>query len=281
MSTYSITNPSEQALRLLITAGGGEETLLLQSAEHELRTQVSLEPSGAKLVASLHIGDRTETMVLQANDPANANHIAGYLEALANGTAETAKAPLSSHSSELAHCRICGGEALAVDYMGKHDVWLNRVFCRYNQCQAVDGYESPQAAHASWNRLQAEQPAPAAEQAQDMVNHPPHYNGHPSGVECIQVTERLPFNLGNAFKYVFRHKAKNGREDLQKAHWYLKREIEREHRPGISVHDLQAANSLARAIATHEPYPTGAALVAIANDEPAEALNWVERLLAA
>ena len=55
MSTYSITNPSEQALRLLITAGGGEETLLLQSAEQELRAQVSLEAAGAKLVASLHI----------------------------------------------------------------------------------------------------------------------------------------------------------------------------------------------------------------------------------
>lgn len=90
MSIYSITQPSEQALRLLLNAGGGEETLLLQRPENSLRAQVLLEQAGSKLAASIHIGDRTETMLLQANDPANANHIADYIEALANGNAETA-----------------------------------------------------------------------------------------------------------------------------------------------------------------------------------------------
>lgn len=281
MSVYSITHASEQALRLLLKAGGGEETLLLQRAATTLLAHAQLEPCGAKLVATLRIADRTETMVLQSDDPANANQIADYLEALANGTAETAKPASYSQTLALAPCRICSGEALAVDYMGEHDVWLNRVFCRYNNCHEVDGYESLQAAKLRWNELQAEQPPAQPAARPDMVNHPPHYNEHPSGIECIRVTERLPFNLGNAFKYVFRHKAKNGREDLQKAHWYLKRELERDHRPGIAVYDLQEANGLARAIAAHEPYPAGAALVAIANDEPAEALSWVERLLAA
>ena len=35
----------------------------------------------------------------------------------------------------------------------------------------------------------------------DMVNFPPHYNEHPSGIECIQITEHMGFNLGNAVKY--------------------------------------------------------------------------------
>ena len=61
----------------------------------------------------------------------------------------------------------------------------------------------------------------------DMVNHPQHYTKHPSGVECITVTEHFNFNLGNAIKYIWRHNNKNGLEDLKKAQWYLNREIER------------------------------------------------------
>lgn len=42
--------------------------------------------------------------------------------------------------------------------------------------------------------------------------------------ECIEFAQYLNFNLGNAFKYIWRHKEKNGREDLEKAMWYLKRQ---------------------------------------------------------
>jgi hypothetical protein len=62
---------------------------------------------------------------------------------------------------------------------------------------------------------------------QERVNHPPHYNSHPSGVECIQVVEWCSFNIGNAIKYLWRHEHKNGVEDLHKAVWYIQREIER------------------------------------------------------
>ena len=61
----------------------------------------------------------------------------------------------------------------------------------------------------------------------DNVNHPKHYNSHPSGVECITVTEHLTFNVGNAVKYLWRADHKNGLEDLRKAAWYVNREIER------------------------------------------------------
>lgn len=62
----------------------------------------------------------------------------------------------------------------------------------------------------------------------DMVNHPPHYTSHPSGVECIEVVEHMGFNIGNAIKYLWRADEKGQTmEDLKKAEWYVKREIER------------------------------------------------------
>jgi len=60
----------------------------------------------------------------------------------------------------------------------------------------------------------------------DAIN-PDHYQRHPSGVECIDVAEHFSFCLGNVIKYVWRADMKNGLEDLQKAKWYLEREIER------------------------------------------------------
>ena len=65
-------------------------------------------------------------------------------------------------------------------------------------------------------------------QTHDPVNHPSHYMAHPSGVECIVVTEHMNFCLGNAVKYIWRAGEKGDLlEDLQKARWYLDREIER------------------------------------------------------
>lgn len=63
----------------------------------------------------------------------------------------------------------------------------------------------------------------------DAVNHPKHYTSHPSGVECITVTEHMGFNVGNAVKYLWRPglKSPSALEDLQKARWYVEREIAR------------------------------------------------------
>ena len=61
----------------------------------------------------------------------------------------------------------------------------------------------------------------------DNVNHPKHYTNHPSGVECITVTEHMSFCLGNAIKYLWRADLKNGIEDLEKARWYITREIDK------------------------------------------------------
>jgi hypothetical protein len=65
----------------------------------------------------------------------------------------------------------------------------------------------------------------------DPVNNPKHYTSHPSGVECIEITRHMGFNLGNVMKYIWRAGLKDVEvtdkdlEDLKKALWYLKDEI--------------------------------------------------------
>lgn len=73
----------------------------------------------------------------------------------------------------------------------------------------------------------------------EMVNHPKHYNSHPSGIECIVIVEHMTFNAGSAVKYLWRAGLKdvalrgpNTVEDLKKAAWYVAREIERLEKEG-------------------------------------------------
>ena len=66
----------------------------------------------------------------------------------------------------------------------------------------------------------------------DSVNHPIHYGGADNPYEAIKVIEAwdLGFCLGNTIKYIARAGKKStstSLEDLQKAAWYLNREIER------------------------------------------------------
>lgn len=71
-----------------------------------------------------------------------------------------------------------------------------------------------------WKEMKYEQP--------EAVNHPAHYCNHKSGIECIQVVEWMGYNLGNAIKYIWRCDLKNDAiEDLRKAEWYIRREIEK------------------------------------------------------
>ena len=68
----------------------------------------------------------------------------------------------------------------------------------------------------------------------DPINHPVHYTVHPSGIECIQITEHMNFNLGNSVKYIWRADLKGDAvEDLKKARWYLDREIARRTRGSL------------------------------------------------
>lgn len=78
--------------------------------------------------------------------------------------------------------------------------------------------------------------ASPAETKEDKVNHPSHYTWLKKlcGIEVIDITRHMCFNLGNVVKYVLRagHKSEEGYsnsekeiEDLQKAKWYLEDEI--------------------------------------------------------
>lgn len=68
----------------------------------------------------------------------------------------------------------------------------------------------------------------------DLINHPPHYMGA-DGLEAIHVIEDwgLGFALGNAVKYVLRHRAKGGVEDLKKARWYVARAADKPPAPVV------------------------------------------------
>ena len=68
----------------------------------------------------------------------------------------------------------------------------------------------------------------------DSVNHPSHYTSHPSGIECISISQYYDFCIGNAIKYLWRAGLKSDEklskkekqiEDLKKAIWYIKQEI--------------------------------------------------------
>ena len=62
----------------------------------------------------------------------------------------------------------------------------------------------------------------------DNVNNPAHYMRNASGLECIDVTEHFNFNRGNAIKYIWRAGEKTCEvEDLEKAAWYIDRELQR------------------------------------------------------
>ena len=66
------------------------------------------------------------------------------------------------------------------------------------------------------------------------VDHPYHYNQHPSGVECIDIARHYCFSIGNAIKYLWRAGLKKDMsmsdkekeiEDLKKAIWYIQDRI--------------------------------------------------------
>ncbi len=62
----------------------------------------------------------------------------------------------------------------------------------------------------------------------EMVNHPDHYQGNKMEVIDIIEDYSLGFSLGNAVKYILRADKKgNKKQDLEKAIWYLNRELDK------------------------------------------------------
>ncbi len=102
----------------------------------------------------------------------------------------------------------------------------------------------------------------------DPVNKPKHYRQHPSGVECIQITEHMSFTLGNAIKYIWRADLKNGIEDLEKAKWYLEREIEKRKLASINPTPNQLINRAIESIQGMAGPPSIVELLQDPNYEP-------------
>lgn len=98
--------------------------------------------------------------------------------------------------------------------------------------------------------------APATLDHHDPVNHPSHYTSHPSGIECIEITRLLGFDLGNCVKYVWRRGDKgNPAQDLDKSVFYLN-DGERKAPETLYV-PAQAADLLYQ-VAAYEPDPIAA-----------------------
>lgn len=77
--------------------------------------------------------------------------------------------------------------------------------------------------------------APIGDPDDSPVEHPKHYNSHPSGVECITIARHHNFNIGNVFKYLWRIGLKGAKaatkaqrlEEIDKAIFYLQDERKR------------------------------------------------------
>ncbi len=137
-----------------------------------------------------------------------------------------------SNINSISYCEACGSSEVYVVLSEKASEYFIRnnvygVFCR--ECDhkgtvllPIDG-----SGDSSWTDEHLTVPTPD-DTSEDWVNKPPHYRKHPSGVECIDITEHMDFCLGNATKYIWRAglKGANEVEDLQKAIYYLNRKIE-------------------------------------------------------
>lgn len=86
------------------------------------------------------------------------------------------------------------------------------------------------------------------------VTNPSHYvNAHP-GMECIDLTADMSFCLGNACKYVWRHRSKgNPSEDLRKAAWYVRRARQRGERVRLSARQRNVIQNLIRQTGFQHP----------------------------
>lgn len=94
----------------------------------------------------------------------------------------------------------------------------------------------------------------------EYVNHPRHYNTHPSEIEAIELIRLLDSDCAAAVKYVWRMWDKfDAKEDVGKALWYLRDELADELATTRVAHP--SALAIAEAFAAAEPNPLVAQMV--------------------
>ena len=116
-------------------------------------------------------------------------------------------------------CHKAGADEMLLDVLRHNEAKISEA------CKGLENYIKS---------LESEIREPNLTQQPDRVNHPSHYTSHPSGVECITITEHYDFCVGNAIKYLWRCglKVEEGMtprdkeiEDLKKAVYYINRKI--------------------------------------------------------
>jgi hypothetical protein len=130
---------------------------------------------------------------------------------------------------ELKPCPFCGGLPSWITLNGGYSLVCGNPNC-FASVRVQDTTE--EQAIIKWNTRAESKAEPSAAEP-DNVNHPSHYETN--GIECIDamkatqgVSAVQDFCICNAFKYIWRHKHKNGAEDIKKAVWYLTKWLELE-----------------------------------------------------
>lgn len=119
----------------------------------------------------------------------------------------------------------------------------------------------------------------------DNINHPKHYETGP--FECIELSSRYSFSIGNAVKYVWRYPMKNGAEDLRKAQWYLRYASAHGEsaRPLVGLSDGDGRRPVHRLLDLCMDYPgfapTGAFWLALSHGDVDGMLRVVDGLVTA
>ena len=108
---------------------------------------------------------------------------------------------------------------------------FNMIFCGKCGTRIMNGTGCPNEKCSQsfpqepWHNVTQPTLSPEKKEA---VDHPSHYGGKDNPYEAIKVIEawNLGFNLGNSVKYISRAGKKDALvQDLEKAKWYLEREI--------------------------------------------------------
>lgn len=118
--------------------------------------------------------------------------------------------------------------------------------------------------------------------SKEMVDHPAHYNLHPSGVEAIEVIRSMCFNIGNSFKYVYRRNQKNNtRQDIKKAIWYVEDEINRRKKANYTFIEkfMYVAQMIVRRDVFIDHYNRSNLIIKISKAEPNKMVANIYKLL--
>lgn len=132
-----------------------------------------------------------------------------------------------NYLKEYRRCLVTLGCDVDTEEYDPYRVALEHITSRKIEPYGGEG-KKPEPFTISFNYEDAVLTCDGMEVIHDPVNHPAHYTKHPSGVECIEITRHMNFNIGNAIKYLWRSNDKGQPiQDLEKAVWYINDEIER------------------------------------------------------